>query len=71
MLSILVTPNDEAMQQEVEMEFGSGVEDLLVPEKLNDFADCHVYITVVFLLQMHLEMCNEAHCAKSVRGRCQ
>ena len=51
------------MQQEVEMEFGSGVEDLLVPEKLNDFADCHVYKTVVFLLQMHLEMCNEAHCS--------
>ena len=33
------------MQQEVEMEFGSGVKDLLVPEKLNDFAGCHVYKT--------------------------
>ena len=33
------------MQQEVEMEFGSGVKDLLVPEKLKKIADCHEYKT--------------------------
>ena len=42
MLSVLIAPNDEAMQQEVQMEFGSGVEDLLVPEKLNVFFVCNV-----------------------------